>query len=105
MSYTVKDSDLRAMSAGERENAGAKLIAATQQPDSGKVRELDEQIRACEAQHGIDSATMRQRVRARVLSESWEICQWLMLLNRRALLVTLASTTESSQPVGEPRSP
>jgi hypothetical protein len=94
MRYTVKDTDLRAMSEGERETAWAKLIAATQQPHGDNVRELDEQIRACEAQHGIDSATMRQRVRDRALPESWEICQWLMLLNRRALLVTLASRDE-----------
>ena len=91
MRYTVKDADLRAMSESERDAAWDKLIKATQQPPNGEMRELDEQIRAYESQYGMDSATMRHRVRTRALEESWEICQWLMRLNERDLLVSLAS--------------
>lgn len=46
-------------------------------------QDLDRQILAYEKRHNMTSEELRHRVSTGIESETWEICLWLLLLNRR----------------------
>lgn len=91
MRKKISDTALRAMSPEARELALSTLIAATRERPNGELVELSAAIEELEARNSLDSATMRAKVEAGTLAESWEICQWLILLDRRERLEKLAS--------------
>lgn len=83
MSFSIKDSDLRAMSEEEQDEVCQKLIDATRGPaDPEGIKELERQIEMFEYVFQMDSAMMRTRLRDGSLQETWEICRWLMHLHR-----------------------
>ena len=88
MRARIRSSELRSMTVEDRVSKLAhEMGAAARAKPNGEVRELAEQIGAFEARFGIDSATLRREVESGVRPETWEVCQWLMLLHRRDRLV------------------
>lgn len=61
------------------------MRAATSQPN-GEARDLDQQIHAFEAKFGLSSEELRRELAQGERDESWEVCNWLMLLDQRDLL-------------------
>ena len=86
MKYTIKDSDLRRMSPEQREEAISQLVRAARSSPNGEARDLDAQIHAFEEQFGLSSEQLRRELAQGKRTETWEICQWLMLLDQRDLL-------------------
>lgn len=86
MKYTVRDSDLRRMNPEQREEALSELVRAARSSPNGEVRDLDEQIQAFEAKFHLSSDELRRELAQGKRAETWEICQWLMLLDQRDLL-------------------
>lgn len=50
------------------------------------LKVLNERIAAFEEQFGISSYTMRRELKADTRKETFEICQWLMVLNLKERL-------------------
>jgi hypothetical protein len=68
-----------------------EMVAATKEPPNGECAEVDAEIHAFEQRFGIDSAAMRAQVRSGEMKESWDICKWLMTLDRRDRLAKRAA--------------
>ena len=64
-----------------------ELGTATRGKPNGEVRDVDQRIHAFEARFGIDSETLRNEVTSGARAETWDFCQWLMLLQERDRLV------------------
>lgn len=86
MKKSIKSADLRKMSAEEQDEAMRGLVRVARGQPNGELRELDQQIRELEEKHGLSSDDLRRELSRGKRKESWEICQWLMLLDQRDLL-------------------
>ncbi len=86
MKQSIKSSDLRKMSPDEQDEAMRKLVKVARARPNGELKDLDAQIQAFEQKHGLSSDDLRHELAQGRRKESWEICQWLMLLDQRDLL-------------------
>ena len=91
MNASVKLSDLEALAPEERDRRLDELVRSTTRGPNGEVAALDAQIEALERRHGFDSATLRRRLAAGEQSETPEVCDWLMLLDLRERIASVAS--------------
>ena len=80
----IRLSDLAGLSEDERNRKLSDLIAETRKPPSpALLAAADARIAAHEAEHGMTSDEMKQRLHAGEISETLAVCQWLMDLNMR----------------------
>jgi hypothetical protein len=82
-SSTVKFSELADV---DDANYLAKLRAISSEPKRITLAKLDAKIKAFEASHGFDSATMMSKLSAGEIEETSAICDWLMDLDLRGRL-------------------
>lgn len=82
-------SELEKLSPEKRQVRVRQLAEATQRPVNGEVKDLDREIRAFEARHGMDSDALRKGLTNGEIEETDDICQWLMRLTLRDRLVEL----------------
>jgi hypothetical protein len=64
-----------------------ELGTAARGKPNGELRDVDSRIHAFETRFGVDSATLRSEVASGKRPETWDVCQWLMLLQERDRLV------------------
>jgi len=88
---TVRFSELARLEPEEKSRRLGELVQATRLPVNGELATVDAALRGYEQRHGFDSETMRRRLTSGELSESTDVCEWLMLLNLRNRLASLAS--------------
>lgn len=82
-------SELEKLTPEKRQARVRQLAEATQRPVNGEVKDLDREIAAFEARHGMNSETLRKRLADGEIEETNDICQWLMRLTLRDRLVEL----------------
>ncbi|HEY8205976.1 MAG TPA: hypothetical protein VIG99_00750 [Myxococcaceae bacterium] len=87
MKRMVKGTELRQMSPERQEEAIKELVRAANSPPNGEMRDLDQQICAFEEKFGLSSQELRRELAQGRREESWEVCQWLMLLDQRDYLL------------------
>ncbi len=81
------------MTEEERERALASLVSAARSKPNGALKEIEAKIRDLEIRYEVNSETLRRQVSSGTRSETWEICQWLMLLHRREQLGARSART------------
>lgn len=86
MKQSLKSSELKQLSPEAQDDAMRRLARVAKSAPNGELKDLDAQIFALEEQHGITSAQLRTELAQGLRKETWEICQWLMLLDQRGLL-------------------
>ncbi len=86
MKQSLKNSDLKKMSPDEQDEAMRNLVKVARGKPNGEFKDLDAQIEAFEQKHQLSSDELRHELAQGKRKESWEICQWLMLLDQRDLL-------------------
>lgn len=91
MRRKVAESALLAMSEAKRSEALAQLVGATRGMPNGELKALRGEIARLEKEHGMSSEQLRADITAGVRKETWEYCQWLMLLRRRERLEARAA--------------
>lgn len=82
----LKSADLRQLDERGQEDKLKQLAWSAHAPVNGELRDVDERIRTYERQYEVRSETMRQRVASGEMPETWDVCQWLHLLNLRTRL-------------------
>lgn len=91
MKRAMKMAEFARMPRPQQDRVLRELVEATRQPPNGECAQVDDEIRAFENQFKIDSATMRSRVRVGEMEETWEVCRWLLTLDRRDRLAKRAA--------------
>jgi hypothetical protein len=86
MKQSLKNSDLKKMSPDQQDEAMQNLVKVARGKPNGELKDLDVQIHAFELKHQLSSDELRHELAQGKRKESWEICQWLMLLDQRDLL-------------------
>lgn len=106
MKQSIKTSDLKKLSPEQQDEAMRSLIRVARGQPNGEIKELEEQIHSLELKHGLSSDDLRHELAQGKRKESWEICQWLMLLDQRDLAASdEASPTCHPWPEKDPVSP
>lgn len=90
---TVRMSELAELGPSEKESRLRALVDASRRPPNGELRDLDAKIRQHEEAAGFDSTTLRQRLASGEQSETAIVCDWLMLLDLRERIASVASRT------------
>lgn len=81
---------LRGLSDKERNRTLSALVAETRRaPNADDFAAVNRRIAAFEAEHGMSSETMQQRLNAGEIGETYAVCQWLMALEMRRHLESL----------------
>ena len=80
---TVRMADLREMAPEKREAKLGEIADATRHAPNGEIAEIDERIRAYEAEHGMTSEDALAKLEAGLLRETFEIAQWLSFVKLR----------------------
>jgi hypothetical protein len=83
MAARVTTSELRNLDPGERASRLSSLAREERRAPNGEVEDIEERIRAFERRYELDSETMREEVSTGARAETWDLCQWLMLLDVR----------------------
>lgn len=86
MKQSIKHSDLKKLSPEQQDEAMRQLVKVARSEPNGELKDLEVQIQAFELKHGLSSNDLRHELALGRRKESWEICQWLMLLDQRDLL-------------------
>ena len=86
MKQSLKSSDLKKMSPDEQDEALRSLVKVARGGPNGDLRDLGMQIHAFELKYRLSSNELRHELAQGKLKESWEVCQWLLLINQRDLL-------------------
>lgn len=86
MKRSVKASELNRLPSSEQEAVLRDLVEVVRSKPNGELKDLDSRIVAYEVKHGMSSEQLRRELSQGRMKESWEICQWLMLLDQRDLL-------------------
>ena len=60
-----------------------KKAALAEMKPNGAVRRTEAQIAAYEEKFGFPSEALADKLSAKEIQESWEVCEWLLLLDRR----------------------
>ena len=93
MKRAIKMSEFARLSRPEQDEELTKMVSASRLPPNGELVEVDAEIAAFERQHHLDSEQMRAQVRTGAMVETWDVCRWLMALQRRERLAQRASRT------------
>lgn len=88
MHLSFTDAEYRKMTPTERKAVLKAASVVLASPPNGELHDVDLEIRAFEERLNLPSETMKERVSEGSLKETWEICQWLMLLSRRERIVS-----------------
>ena len=65
----------------------AELVRAARAPLNGEIREIDKRIQIYEERYEMKSGMVKAELDAGRLRETLEICQWLMLVHRKELML------------------
>ncbi len=84
MGYSIKASDLAAMSESERAIVLDELCAAANRPLNGQAAVMDARIREYEQRYEMSSRELLERLAAGVVHETADISRWLFWLDTRA---------------------
>lgn len=78
----IKLSDLAKMSKDEKDATLKKFVEAAQQPPTEEtIAEWKNKIASYEEQYEMTSDEMRKKLKSGEISETFEICKWLMDLH------------------------
>jgi hypothetical protein len=91
MKTRVRGSDYRAMNSQQREVAFARLVADANSVPNGECKQIADEIAGFEARAQMDSATMLAALKGGRITETFEVCRWLMALQIRDRLASLSS--------------
>lgn len=83
----VTDKELRESSEEDFTKKLKALADAVKRLSDEDVRKLDAEITAYEKKYGITSEQMQKEITAGAREETFEICQWLLLIRRFELLI------------------
>ena len=83
MTYTFKMSEFARMPRPRQTEVLREIVAAARQPPNGELAEMDQEILAFEAAAGMTSGQMLAAIDAQAMEETWDVCRWMMALNRR----------------------
>ena len=84
-------SELSSLPAEQRARRVAALARASEEPPNGELREVENRIAALEAAHLLTSDDLRRELAQGRRRETLEICRWLMLLDLRDHLASVAA--------------
>ena len=87
---TLSLANLKTMSAAQRSRRLADLVGAARAQPNGELPAVTARIQEFEQRAGFDSAEMQRRLASGDLAESDDVCVWLMLLDLREHLASLA---------------
>jgi len=91
MMKSIRMAELAALEPEARAERLREFVAATRQPPNGELAEAEAEIRTFEQRAGVDSDTMRREVSEGRRPETWDVCEWLLLLEERDRLASLAA--------------
>ena len=83
MKHTIKLSEFARMPRPHQEEAVREIVAAARRPLNGEMVEVQQEIAAFEAAKGMSSEQMLAAIDAKAMEETWDVCRWMMALNRR----------------------
>lgn len=94
MAFTISAARLARMSDDDKTVTWRKMVEASRQPVNGELRALAAKIRRLEQRYEVTSEKMREQVASGERRETWEVCQWLMLLSDRDRLAERRQRSE-----------
>lgn len=83
MTSRVTMQELRGLDAGQRASRLSRLARDARGTPNGGLEDVEARIRAFERRYEVDSETMREQVASGARVETWDVCQWLLLLDVR----------------------
>jgi len=75
--------ELRGLEPGEQASRLSRLAREARGAPNGGLEDVEARIRAFERRYEVDSESMREQVASGERVETWDICQWLLLLDVR----------------------
>ncbi len=63
------------------------MVRTARSIPNGELKEIEARLEALEALHGVTSSQLQQELAQGKRAETWEICDWLMLISKRDLLI------------------
>ncbi len=88
-----KISDLTSRPVPELRGVLRELVRGMRTVPNGELPELDAKIRKFESRSGFNSQTLLARVKSGEQRETWEVCEWLLLLDLRESIAALRSSS------------
>jgi hypothetical protein len=93
---SIRLADLAGISREEIEARLTPLSAGLDSPLNGELEELNSRIGAFEDAYQMDSERMRTRVTSGEMSETADVCQWLILVKLRDRIARKQSCSSRS---------
>lgn len=95
----IKLSELSSMSKAEKDRGVGELLRAAAKPTQLQIQqqqqELDSKIQYFEQLHGMSSSEMKQRLVEGEISETADVCSWLMLLKIQGRLESASKSSRA----------